>query len=432
MRSIKYLMPLVFIFCAVVSGQDWMVDSFLADSLSASDTLWLDSLATHSGEQVVCNIYLVNPDSLNGVDLPLRYEYSDFRIDSVSFAGGRVDNLFSNGFYIDSLQATLHIHALELNGVSLAPGRGLLARIFITVPNEYPTRVIMFDTTFILPESRLTFVNRDNISFTPQFRPGYVNNTYSPALNDSLWLDTVDTPAGRPFVVLAHARNEMPLFGIKIPLTYHSDNIVLDSVTVTGTRASEAVLNDVLIHEAAREALVTLGFSESALLPAGSGPVANLYFTCTIGGGSTSVVLDTTTIGAVPLHFQLGANYDHVKSYPDFVPGLVKVGPPSDADDGNGGPLPIVFALEQNQPNPFNPTTTITFALPKAGHVSLEVYNVLGQKVRTLVNDFRTAGFHSVVFDGRDGNDAELASGVYLYRIKTDTNTDARKMVLMK
>ena len=432
MRFIIHLVPLVFIFCAAASGQNGLADPFVIDSISVSDTLWLDSLVTHSGETVVCNVYVVNPDSLNAIDLPLTYGYPDFHIDSVSFAGGRVDNLFSNGYAVDSADATLHIFAFELNGVSLGPGRGLLARIFITVPDEYPTRIITFDSTFIMPESRLTFVNRRNATFTPQFRRGYVNNTYSPALNDSLWLDTVETSAGSSFTVLAHVRNELPLSGIKIPLTYHSDNIVFDSVAVTGTRGSQAVLSDVLIQAAAREALVSLGFSESLLLPAGDGPVARLYFTCLAGGNSTTVILDTTTIAAIPLYFQLGAAFDHIKSYPDFVPGLVNVLPPSDADDGHGGPLPTVFALEQNQPNPFNPTTTITFALPKAGHVSLEVYNVLGQRVRTLVDDFRTAGFHSVVFDGRDSNGAELASGVYLYRIKADTHTDAKKMVLLK
>lgn len=432
MRIILHLVPIVFIFCAAASGQSGLADPFVPDSISVVDTLWLDSLVTHSGEHVVCNVNLVNPDSLNGIDLPLRYGYPDFRIDSVSFTGSRVEGIFLTGYNLDTLNATLHIHALEMSGVSLNPGRGLLARIFIHVPEEYPTRVVKFDTTYILPISRLTFVNRFNVSYTPQFRPGYVNNTYSPALNDSLWVDTIEVPAGQSFVVSAHARNEQPLSGIKIPLTYYSDNIIFDSMVVTGTRASGAVLQDVLINDAAKNVLLTLGFAENQLLPIGNGPVARLYFTSLPGGSSTAVTLDTTTISSIQLNFQLGAVFDHLKSYPDFVPGLVNVGPPSDADDGTTGQLPARFALEQNQPNPFNPTTTITFALPKATDVSLEVFNVLGQRVRTLLSEHLAAGFHNVVFDGRDGRGEELASGVYLYRIKTDTHTDSRKMILMK
>jgi hypothetical protein len=430
MRISLHLIVSLLIFCAAVSGQDAPADPFLPDSISAQDSLWLDSLASHSGEAVVCAINFVNPDSLNGIDLPLQYGYSDFHIDSVSFVDSRVHGVFSTGYSLDSVSATIHIHALNMSGTSIGPGRGLLARIFIRVPEEYPTRLITIDSTFIGPISHLTFVNRQNASFTPQFHPGYINNTYSPGLNDSLWLDTAEATAGQSVMVVAHARNDQPVSSIKIPLTYHSDNLVFDSLSVVGTRASGAVLQDAVNNDAAKEVLLSLGFTESSLLPIGSGPVAKLYFSSIPGGVSTAVTLDTTTIGSIPLYFQLSAIFDHVKSYPDFVPGLIKLGS-SDVGDG-GQRLPAQFSLEQNQPNPFNPTTTIAFALPKAADVTIEVYNVLGQKVRTLLDNHLPAGYHSVVFDGRDGQNAELASGVYLYRIKTDTHTDAKKMILMK
>jgi len=432
MRTNLHLIVWLLIFCAAASSQGAPADAFLPDSISVSDSLWLDSLATHSGEAVVCAITIVNPDSLNGIDLPLRYDDPDFRIDSVSFAGSRVEGVFSLlGYDLDTVEATLHIHALQMSGTSLVPGRGLLARLFIHVPDEYPTRLVTIDSTFIQPISHLTFVNRDNASFTPQFRPGRINNTYSPALNDSLWLDTAEVTAGQAVTIAVHARNEQPQSSIKIPLTYHSDNLLFDSLSVAGTRASGAVLQDALVNDAAKEVLLTLGFAESTLLPIGTGPVAMLHFSSLPGGTSTAVTLDTTTISAIRLHFQLGTIFDHVKSYPDFVPGLVKLGPPSDAEDG-GEHVPTLFSLEQNQPNPFNPTTTIAFALPKAAAVTLEVYNVLGQNVRTLLNDRLPAGIHHVVFDGRDGQNGELASGVYLYRIKTDTHSETKKMILMK
>ncbi len=85
------------------------------------------------------------------------------------------------------------------------------------------------------------------------------------------------------------------------------------------------------------------------------------------------------------------------------------------------------LTLYRNYPNPFNPYTNISFELPKPEHVLLEVYNVLGQKIKTLVGKKLSAGIHSVEFDG-----TRLGSGVYLYRIQTLDYSEVKKMILMK
>jgi len=90
------------------------------------------------------------------------------------------------------------------------------------------------------------------------------------------------------------------------------------------------------------------------------------------------------------------------------------------------------FILQQNFPNPFNPQTTIRYYLPQSSDVNLSIYNVMGQKVKTLVSDFQSQGFQSVTWDGTDKNGTEVASGIYFYRIKTDYSQETRKMVLMK
>ncbi len=90
--------------------------------------------------------------------------------------------------------------------------------------------------------------------------------------------------------------------------------------------------------------------------------------------------------------------------------------------------VPTSFKLSQNYPNPFNPTTTIEFVVPPPGaKVSLDIYNMLGQKVRTLVSDYLNAGQHSVSFDG-----ANMASGTYIYLLQTPKGIIHRKMVLIK
>jgi hypothetical protein len=89
--------------------------------------------------------------------------------------------------------------------------------------------------------------------------------------------------------------------------------------------------------------------------------------------------------------------------------------------------LPTAFRLDQNFPNPFNPTTSIAFALPEATDVSLKVYNVLGQEIVTLVDRQMEAGEHEVEFDAR-----AFASGMYFYRLEAGTEVETRKMTLMK
>jgi photosystem II stability/assembly factor-like uncharacterized protein len=93
----------------------------------------------------------------------------------------------------------------------------------------------------------------------------------------------------------------------------------------------------------------------------------------------------------------------------------------------NQNQVPDNYVLAQNYPNPFNPSTKISFTLPKAGNVKLAVFDILGREVATLVNEFATAGIHTIDF-----NASNLSSGVYLYKIQAGDFTDTKKMVLMK
>jgi hypothetical protein len=102
------------------------------------------------------------------------------------------------------------------------------------------------------------------------------------------------------------------------------------------------------------------------------------------------------------------------------------------AVDDNGAVIPNEFALEQNYPNPFNPETNIEFMLPKAQNVSLSVYNLLGQQIRTLVNSNLEAGRHVAHWDGKNDNGAAVPSGVYFYRIYTPEFAQTNKMVLVR
>jgi len=94
--------------------------------------------------------------------------------------------------------------------------------------------------------------------------------------------------------------------------------------------------------------------------------------------------------------------------------------------------IPKEFALKQNYPNPFNPTTTIKFEMPKSSNVKLEIYNILGQKVKTLVNEDMKAGYHKVTWDGTNDYSVKVSSGMYIYIIKAGDFIARHKMVLLK
>ncbi|NNE07390.1 MAG: T9SS type A sorting domain-containing protein [Gemmatimonadetes bacterium] len=118
-----------------------------------------------------------------------------------------------------------------------------------------------------------------------------------------------------------------------------------------------------------------------------------------------------------------GNNNKVLQSFSQIVPTPVGV-PPA------GEQLRLV--LEQNTPNPFNPTTKIRYSLSHPTQVSLDVYNVSGRLVRNLVNEFQGASSYEVVWDGKDNRDRSAASGVYYYSLNADKKAETRKMILIR
>ena len=96
------------------------------------------------------------------------------------------------------------------------------------------------------------------------------------------------------------------------------------------------------------------------------------------------------------------------------------------------GLLPDEFALHQNYPNPFNPITTLRYDLPENSYVNVTVYDMLGRKVKTLINQTQDAGYKSVIWDGTNDYGKPVSAGIYLYQIQTGGYTSTKKMVLLK
>lgn len=94
--------------------------------------------------------------------------------------------------------------------------------------------------------------------------------------------------------------------------------------------------------------------------------------------------------------------------------------------------LPAEFNLSVNFPNPFNPNTTVQYAIPEAVHVTIEVCNMLGQSVRMLVDEFKNVGYYTTLWDGRNQSGESVASGTYIYKMRAGEFIQAQKMVVAK
>ncbi|UCB53136.1 MAG: SBBP repeat-containing protein [Candidatus Zixiibacteriota bacterium] len=120
-----------------------------------------------------------------------------------------------------------------------------------------------------------------------------------------------------------------------------------------------------------------------------------------------------------------GTDYDYCTI--KYVQGVTGV-----KDETGDRERPSQFDLSQNYPNPFNPATKIEFTLAKSGFVTLQIYDTLGRKVRTLVSEELSSGYKSVIWDGKNDDGEDVASGVYFYQLKVGDFSEPKKMLLLK
>jgi hypothetical protein len=183
-------------------------------------------------------------------------------------------------------------------------------------------------------------------------------------------------------------------------------------------RSGEAALTGALLELQYLESQLELGDYTS-----GDERLLQLYLWDEATRQWSALTSDVDTVNNV-VRAEISAGGTYAAFTSDIVVGV--------EDDHRGGTLPDDFELQPNYPNPFNPSTTISYSLPEAAHVRIEVCNVLGQKVRTLVNTVRPAGEHQARWDGTDESGSPVASGVYLYRFQSSGQVVTRKMLLLR
>ena len=110
----------------------------------------------------------------------------------------------------------------------------------------------------------------------------------------------------------------------------------------------------------------------------------------------------------------------------------VLIGTPSAVDDALSAAIPEHYYLEQNYPNPFNPETNIRYDLSHQARVSIVIYNAVGQKIRTLVDEAQPGGNYQIRWNGQDDLNTQVSNGLYFYKLNADGFVKTRKMVLMR
>jgi len=156
----------------------------------------------------------------------------------------------------------------------------------------------------------------------------------------------------------------------------------------------------------------------------------------TVVSAGTRAIAKTGISGYAPGMYTVGV-VDPYGCFEEIMVTCEAPGAPEEADEDAdevafGGVTPEATALQGNYPNPFNPSTTIRYALSQDSWVSLKVFNTLGQEVATLVNEFQHAGSMAAVWNGRNEYGATVASGIYIYRLTTDNIVLSEKMLFMK
>jgi hypothetical protein len=155
----------------------------------------------------------------------------------------------------------------------------------------------------------------------------------------------------------------------------------------------------------------------------------NVYQGTTFVANTTSSFLLHTNVPAGTYTYNVAAVYTGGHEGDWTASNVINHEEPSNTDPNL---IPMVTELNGNYPNPFNPTTNIKFGLSQNEFVNLVVYNIKGEKVCTLIDNEMEAGYHNVLWNGRDDSGKVVSSGVYFYKMRAGTYTSTRKMILMK
>jgi hypothetical protein len=368
-------------------------------------------------------------------------------------------------WYFDDLCDWEILSGQDTDTLTFVIGPDTCCTIFLEIMDEFGCA----DTCMVYccctppPESLCTFTmgGWGNRCPDPQMgdlmstQPGCIRDHYFDTVFDNgVWIGdttslTGSMPYGAKFYTAHDVRDYLPCGGT--PRALSNDYINPDCMPETkNTLASQLLALRMNVEYSCAGVFTTLG------LPGGCVGDAAVPDTCDPMGlftGKTvrkfQAAADSAIAGHDMSHYGVPISYfnwvascmnelwhencgDDDEEIPDKRLSTAPLKPGPERDRATLTRLPTEFSIEQSYPNPFNPMTEILYALPNDCHVTLSIYNVLGQRVKVLVDEHQSAGYKTVQWDGRDDYGQSLTSGVFFYRIEAGNFVQMKKMVLIR
>jgi hypothetical protein len=221
--------------------------------------------------------------------------------------------------------------------------------------------------------------------------------------------------------------NAVPLAGLRIPLRIgDNSDIIIDSVSFQYTIATGNFSLHAQLTNSNREGFINvIPNNPVPTFPAPGGEICRINFHTTTFASDAFVPVDSFFHPALYERLDASDAFGHT-IYPSFTAGGIQIHQATPVEDANAG-IPEQFSLGQNFPNPFNPSTQIVFSLKQKDNIRLDVYDVAGHCFTTLAQGRYSPGEHFVVWDA-----GSQPSGVYFYRLTTNSGVLTRKMLLIK
>lgn len=398
---------------------------------------------TIRGDLTIRGLYLTNEDELGTIlDRIIRISADDVRVvvddchlDKAGQAGFRLDNEFNKLYLTNSIFSNLGGDWDNGRGVD---DRGNHIDSLVSVNNTWynlPSRVLRDGGGYIryakFDHNTIVNTGRRTAEFGEIVELEFTNNLM---INTGfLGQDTSSTRAQIEVDSLSHA----DLAGLEQKILIRNNNFYIDPVfaAVYG----DSVVSVPFLDADAQAFVDASGFGNTNISEAiafTNGPQPNTEDVTEFYEKNENVLeaLPNLDRAGEPFDFTYPQNTTSYSAGTDGLPlgDLNWFGLAVSVEDDPETGLPTAFRLLNNYPNPFNPSTNIVYRLPASTTVKLSIFNLMGQKIRTLVNESQPAGEYRVEWNGADDNGRAVASGVYLYRLETPGFVKTQKMLLVK
>ncbi|MBN2288638.1 MAG: T9SS type A sorting domain-containing protein [Candidatus Glassbacteria bacterium] len=393
---------------------------------TGDNAFWITDGEGEAGSDVAVKLMVTTDKNVAGASFTVNFDKAKLQIASTA-AGADAASMTPVGVEVSSANGdgSLEVSLVDFtfsNPIAAGASKEVYAITFTIVAGTAAGDVALSLTDVSLSDESAGEITVELTDGMVTVTGGQVTPPTPPTDKNVVYALPVEGTAGQTASVKIGINTLSEIAGASFTIVFDPSLIQLTSAVQTGAAAS---MTPVGLEIAAANADGTLevslvDFTFSNPIAVGQGEIMELQFSFQSAGTAT---------------FQLT---DISMSDPDA--GDVAFEEWTPTPTGNealaAADLPRASALTQNSPNPFNPSTTISYSVRGSGvataQVSLKVYNLRGQLVRTLVDEVKPAGSYTVHWDGHSDNGSQVASGVYFYRMKTQDFVQTRKMVLLK